>query len=222
MAEQTNYLTFSSPNSFTLATSKNKKNWDGTLEYSTDTSTWNTWDGTVAISADNGVLYLRGTGNTIISGSSSNCWVLTGSDITCNGNIENLLDYTAVANGNHPTMGKYCYKSLFYGCTSLTTPPELPATTLSDECYTSMFGGCTSLLTAPELNATTLSFRCYQEMFKKCTSLTIPPELPATTLTNSCYAFMFNGCTNLTRTPKLPATTLATIVISICFETVQV
>lgn len=31
------------------------------------------------------------------------------------------------------------------GCTSLTTAPELPATTLVDNCYDEMFYGCTNL-----------------------------------------------------------------------------
>jgi len=51
---------------------------------------------------------------------------------------------------------------MFYGCTSLTTPPELPATTLDSYCYWSMFYGCTSLTTAPELPATTLTTYCYR------------------------------------------------------------
>ena len=34
---------------------------------------------------------------------------------------------------------------MFYGCTSLTTAPELPATILADDCYGYMFYGCTSL-----------------------------------------------------------------------------
>ena len=34
---------------------------------------------------------------------------------------------------------------MFYGCTSLTTAPELPATTLADSCYGYMFYDCTSL-----------------------------------------------------------------------------
>ena len=38
-----------------------------------------------------------------------------------------------------------CYSSMFYGCTSLTTAPELPATTLADGCYQSMFRGCSNL-----------------------------------------------------------------------------
>ena len=45
------YLTFSSPDSFTLAVSDATKHWDGTLEYSTDTSAWSTWDGTTTLSS---------------------------------------------------------------------------------------------------------------------------------------------------------------------------
>ena len=70
------YLTFSSPSSFTLAVKDTTKHWDGTLEYSTDASTWSTWDGTTilssATSGSKDVLYLRGTGNTVITGSNSN------------------------------------------------------------------------------------------------------------------------------------------------------
>ena len=34
---------------------------------------------------------------------------------------------------------------MFNSCTSLTTAPELPATTLVTSCYQNMFDGCTSL-----------------------------------------------------------------------------
>ena len=103
----------------------------------------------------------------------------------------------------------YCYHSMFYGCTSLTTAPELPAISLSKRCYGGMFLGCTSLITAPELPATTLATECYVIMFGGCTSLTTAPELPATTLTEHCYDFMFNYCTSLAAAPELPATTLS-------------
>ena len=118
---------------------------------------------------------------------------------------------------NHPsktlvlpatTLKNYCYQSMFYGCTGLTTAPELPATTLQSYCYREMFYGCSSLTTAPELPATTLAIYCYDKMFQGCTSLTTAPELPATTLANSCYYSMFQGCTSLTAAPVLPATTL--------------
>ena len=208
------YLTFSSPSSFTLAVNDATKHWDGTLEYSTDTSTWSTWDGTTTLSSatsrSDNVLHLRGTGNTVITGNKNSYkWVLTGSDIACTGNIENLLDYETVKSGGHPTMANYCYQYMFRDCTSLTRAPALSATTLAAYCYEYMFQGCTSLTQAPALPATTLADYCYSDMFYGCTCLTQAPALPATTLKNYCYQSMFRGCTSLTQAPALPATKLA-------------
>ncbi len=208
------YLTFSSISSFTLAVNDTTKHWDGILEYFASDKTWTTWDGTVALSAvdDDGeyFLYLRGTGNTIITGNSTGYrWVLTGTDIKCIGNIENLLNYATVESGAHPTMSDSCYQYMFYGCTSLTQAPALPATTLASNCYNGMFQGCTALTQAPSLPATTLADYCYISMFNGCTSLTQAPALPATTLASNCYSHMFESCTSLTQAPDLPATTLA-------------
>ena len=206
------YLSFVGNEDFTLKTDNTTKNWDGTLEYSTDTSTWNTWNGT-EISSSGSKLYLRGTGNTKITGAiyDDRKFVFTGTDalkIACEGNIENLLDYETVSAGDHPTMANYCYSNMFSSCTGLTTAPALPATTLADNCYGSMFHSCTSLTTAPALPATTLSSSCYINMFYGCTGLTTAPALPATTLADYCYDAMFNSCTSLTTAPALPATTL--------------
>ena len=107
------------------------------------------------------------------------------------------------------TLAYGCYYEMFNGCSSLTTAPELPATTLAGYCYSSMFSGCTSLTTAPELPATTLATKCYFWMFWGCSSLVTAPELPATTLAGDCYNGMFYGCTSLVTAPELPATTLA-------------
>ena len=208
------YLTFSSPNSFTLAVGDATKHWDGTLEYFASNETWTTWDGTTTLSSvDNDgeyVLYMRGTGNTVITGNSSNYkWVLTGTDISCIGNIENLLDYVTVEAGVHPTLPPYCYSYMFQDCTSLTQAPALPATTLADYCYYSMFRGCTALVQAPALPAITLSNSCYESMFSGCTSLTQATALPATKLPPYCYSYMFKGCTSITQAPSLPATKLA-------------
>jgi hypothetical protein len=192
------YLTFQSTSSFTLRVYDNTKHWDGTLYYSTDTTTWNVWSGTTTLSSVGNKLYLRGRGNTIITGSSYDYrWVLAGSNIECIGNIENLLDYETVALGNHPTMANYCYRHMFRDCTGLTTAPSLPATTLANYCYADMFYGCTSLTTAPSLPATTLAGGCYSYMLCGCTSLTTAPSLPATTLAMSCYSYMLYGCSAL-------------------------
>ena len=205
------YLSFIGNEDFTLKTANATKNWDGIIEYSTDTTTWSTWNGT-AISSVGGKLYLRGTGNTVITGSSRKKFIFTGTNalkIACEGNIENLLDYETVSAGGHPAMAESCYNNMFRNCKLLTTAPELPATTLVEGCYKYMFGGCASLTTAPVLPATTLAESCYNGMFYDCTSLTTAPELPATTLANFCYDSMFYGCTSLTTAPSLPATTLA-------------
>ena len=110
------------------------------------------------------------------------------------------------------TLAEYCYASMFNECTSLTTAPELPATTLAEHCYWAMFRQ-TALTTAPELPATTLAEYCYYGMFNECSSLTTAPELPATTLAEHCYASMFSGCTSLVTGPAI----LATVQADKCF-----
>ena len=219
-------LTFSSSNPFTLKVVDGTKYWNGTLEYSTNTTTWSVWNGTTTLSSasHNGSqkIYMRGTGNTYITGEQfvndvfngmnrdPEFWTFpTGSNISCNGNIETLLDYGTVSLGGHPIMASCCYVALFYNCTSLISAPSLPATTLAEYCYAYMFAGCTSLATAPALPATTLTYGCYGGMFSDCTSLSSAPALPATTLADWCYVQMFDGCTSLTSAPSLPATTLA-------------
>jgi hypothetical protein len=208
------YLTFQSVNPFTIRVESPK--WNGMMEFSTDTENWTTWDGSEIQSVD-GKVYLRGTGNTRVSAQSVlnySPFVISGTAVECVGNIETLLDWQTVLNGEHPTMDSYCFAYAFRGDSALITAPELPATTLATSCYQSMFNGCTSLTTAPELPATTLANKCYYEMFRGCTNLTAAPELPVTTLAEGCYGGMFLGCTSLTTAPALPATTLT----DYCYE----
>ena len=210
-----NYLTFTGTDSFSIKTNNSAKNWNGTLQYSTDANAWTTWNGT-QISSDNNVLYLRGTGNTRITGDTSNYWVITTQGtVACSGDIRTLLDYTEPESSD---MGTYCFGYLFYNCTSLTAAPELPATILAEGCYSYMFAGCTNLTTAPELPATSLESYCYNSMFQNCTNLTTAPELPATILAEGCYSYMFAGCTNLTTAPELPATSLESYCYNSMFQ----
>ena len=142
----TNYLTFSSPDPFSISVAT--PGWNGKLYYSTDTKTWAEWTGIKvnATEADGPyALYFAGVGNTKISGGSSYKWTLNGSNISCTGNIESLLDYETVEAGQHPTLADHCYSYMFNGCTSLTTAPSLPATTLADYCYYGMFNSCTKI-----------------------------------------------------------------------------
>lgn len=191
--EYTDCITFTGETSdFTLAVgSDGAKEWNGTVEYSTDHNTWTTWNG-AAISSVNKKLYLRGSGNTkFFTGKGARLQLSVRA--ACSGNIQTLLDYS-----NPPTtLATSCYAYMFRGCANLTTAPELPATTLATSCYSNMFSRCTSLTTAPELPAITLVSSCYSYMFYGCTSLTQAPELPATTLADACYMFMFQNCTSL-------------------------
>ena len=210
--EYTDCITFTGETGdFTLKATN--KEWDGTVEYSTDHNTWTTWNGS-EISSSNKKLYLRGSGNTKFRVTNGTKFVLS-ARAACSGNIQTLLEYS-----NPPTSipANQCYRYMFYGCTNLTKAPELPATTLAAYCYQEMFYGCANLTQAPELPATTLASQCYYSMFNGCTSLTQAPELPATTLSNKCYMYMFNGCTSLTAAPELPATTLADLCYSDMFH----
>ena len=190
------------------------------IEYSTDKQTWNTWNFTAASSgyaAEN--LHLESGEKVYMRGTNPNgfyeevqelkitSFVFTGTvgTIAASGDIGTLVDKVG---GASLVLPYGCYFEMFAGCTSLTSAPALPATTLAERCYYQMFKDCTSLTATPTLPATTLANRCYQGMFFGCISLTSAPALPATTLAERCYYQMFNCCTSLTSAPALPATTL--------------
>lgn len=118
-----------------------------------------------------------------------------------------------------------CYSKLFYKCTKLKTPPELPSITLADGCYSQMFAGCTSLTTVPKLPAKVVEPCSYYGMFEECTSLAkLPNDFQISEGVNengvviisddviplvymSGCTNMFKGCTSLTTVPPkmLPA-----------------
>lgn len=208
------YLTFSSPSSFTLSVGNTTKNWNGTIESSTDTQNWSVWDGTTSLTSvdteSTYYLYLRGTENHHIghSGIVAHRFVIIGQNVSVAGNIENLLNYATVTSGQHPQMDTYCYANMFYSCTAITDASGLIIPSLSDRCCASMFYDCSSLSHAPQLPATTLSPYCYNLMFRGCSALQIPPLLPATSLSNSCYKAMFSN-SGLIIAPALNAMTLA-------------
>lgn len=205
------YLTFSSPSSFTLNTQYGIKS-DGTVEYSTDKNNWTVWNGNSAISSVNNELYLRGSNNTFFTNKNNlrqpTTFQITGSDVSCNGNIENLLDWQTVARGEHPVIAERCFSSLFTGCTALITAPRIPIPTLTTYCYYNMFYN-TSIVVAPELPAMNLAPNCYHAMFSNCKKIEIAPKLPAKIMASECYRDMFYYATSLTTVPELPATTLA-------------
>ncbi len=185
-------LTFTGESSeFTLKASS--KEWNGTLQWSTDHNTWTTLAGTEAMQSVGKKLYLRGKGNTNFKSFHGVRWELS-AKAGCSGNIQTLLDWE-----NPPTSipSDDCYYSMFEDCANLTAAPDLPATTLTKYCYQYMFKNCVNLTTAPELPATTLAESCYDSMFWYCSRLQVVPELPATTLARYCYDNMFQGCNSL-------------------------
>ena len=188
------------------------------FEFSTDGLSWSVFTpGTTTITLANvgDKVYFRGDNTTVGESNSIYYTFVMSGKIAASGNIMSLLDKTCEST---TISSNYCYQSMFYACTSLTTAPALPATTLAYGCYRSMFYGCTSLTTAPSLPATTLADACYMYVFYGCTSLTTAPTLPAITLKELCYNDMFDNCTNLTTAPALPATTLAESCYSYMFN----
>ena len=204
-------LTFTAIENSTISLSNSGGN-EPNILYSRDLIEWTQWDYTSIELAKDSKIYLKGNNSTSFSKSTSQYskFVMTGK-IAASGNIMSLL-YGDNFEGQVSLSGKdYCFYNLFNNCSSLTTSPELPATTLAVSCYSYMFGSCTSLTAVPKsLPATTLAESCYKNMFYNCRNLTTPPELPATTLANSCYSTMFRNCTSLVNAPELPATTLVT------------
>ena len=192
----TNYLRFSSALPFTLAMRNNTKSWNGTLYARAGNGAWSEWDASSALSSVNGTIDLRGKNNTHMSTGLSR-FVLTGSDISCTGNIETLLDYETVSSGNHPQMDVDGFSYMFYDCSALIRAPELPSTMLSTRCYRAMFSHCINLTTPPALPATTLAERCYYYMFAGCTNLNRVMQLDAAVLSIDCYNSMFADCNNL-------------------------
>lgn len=175
------------------------------LEWSKDGSTWTALGSSPVALEPGDKVYLRGDNAQFPYNEVEYVhFVITG-PIAASGNIMSLIDPTC-ASVTIPD--DCCFNFLFKDCTSLTSAPELPATTLSIGCYAGMFEGCTNLTVAPELPATTLAESCYAYMFNGCTNLTVAPELPAETLKAWCYEGMFMGCSNLTAAPELPAITL--------------
>lgn len=232
-----NYLRFTAVND--AATIGMSGSTNPNVSYSFDGTNWTSWDYSDITIPSGSTVYMKGNNPNGFSTSDSsyNTFTMSGT-VEANGNIMSLLyndnfegqltipsnycfyylfrNCTITTSPQLPatTMKSWCYAGMFEGCTGITTPPTLPATTMIEHCYRSMFNGCSSLTTAPVLSATTLAERCYYGMFAGCTSITSAPQLPATTLATTCYANMFRGCTSLTTAPVLPAKTL----VSQCYN----
>ena len=172
-----------------------------TLQTSFDGKSWTPYNvgDTITIPKSGGKVYFKAVGqNNRMATSPENYHKFDFiGQFEASGNVNSILEEDeTIARTMSLENRQFCYAYLFAGGT-LTTAPELPATTLAYGCYAFMFDNCTSLTQAPVLPAYDLTDFCYYNMFQGCTSLTKAPELPAYDLVDSCYAYMFQGCTSL-------------------------
>lgn len=182
--------------------------------YNPNTANASAW--TTIISLDPGdYVLMRKTASGPI-GSAYGGFVQCTGNFEVSGNIMSLLygdDF--VGKTSFPSTSAQYFRNFFKDANKLVNAGNLilPATTLPSACYNSMFRGCTSLVTAPELPATTLKvgsyYGQYQYMFYGCTSLTTAPVLPAIIMTDYCYSYMFYGCTSLNKVICLAVQTYA-------------
>ena len=115
------------------------------FEYSTDGTNWSVFTpGTTTITLANvgDKVYFRGDNTTVSESYSTHYRFVMSGKIAASGNIMSLLDKTCQST---TIANNYCYSNMFAGCASLTTAPELPATTLADYCYSNMFYDCYKL-----------------------------------------------------------------------------
>lgn len=192
--EDVNYLTFTAQQANSSVTLNDSSSLNPTMEYN-DGNGWKNYTlGTeISLTSVGDKVQFRGDNASLSYGAYKRMKFAMTGKIAASGSVMTLFD----KKDELRTVKNYMCCDMFYNCTSLTTPPELPAMTLANSCYFEMFYGCSSLVNAPELPATTLANSCYERMFIDCISLTTPPELPATALANYCYDRMFVSCTNI-------------------------
>lgn len=171
--------------------------------YSIDKIRWRATDKKLSITLSNESDSVYVCGDKLRMGSSNHFSTSGSGTVSCSGNIMSLYD---AWNEVYEIPGGYTFSYGFYGCSNLTSAPDLPATTLSHNCYERLFAGTGLTTMVPELPALTLKSYCYAGMYEGCVSLTNPgDELPATTLAPYCYTDMYKGCTSLRIAPLLPA-----------------
>ena len=197
-ADTINYLCFTAQeDESSVKLDKNGSPTIVNLEIKKNSGSWETYNIGDTINLNYGdKVYIRNTSTTTteFNGGTNNYeFVMTGK-LAASGDITTLINKNGTKNLNGFS---YVFSNLFSDCTSLTSAPELPATTLSEYCYYSMFNNCTNLTSTPSLPATTLSYGCYMDMFTNCQSLFTIPEISASTLAGDCFRNMFSGCTGI-------------------------
>ena len=122
-------------------------------------------------------IYIRGTG---IGDYDSNTNIrIGGGEAKISGRLTSLI-----GDGD---LTPYCFQYLFALSSTLADASELILPFyVTEGCYYRMFRGCTSLTSAPALPATTLAASCYKNMFEGCTSLNYIKCLATNISANDC------------------------------------
>ena len=179
--------------------------WDVYLETSTDGETWTalSYNSTKTLANVGDKLYMRAsqdqTGiNTPVPSDYSKYYNLqTTGVVDVSGPLVRLLSKT----NSTPTMGTHAFAALFDSSTIRDASGLVFPDYVSAGCYDNMFYGCTSLTAAPALPALTGQMSCYYYMFSGCTSLTTAARMSLTTWPsgkgNAVCDYMYYGCTSL-------------------------
>ena len=127
----------------------------------------------ISVNAGDTIMF-KGTNNTYANSAYYSGFRTSTAGFEVEGNIMSLIYGDDFKNKTSFQSGSnYNLDELFRDCTGLTSAENLilPVTTLTQGCYRSMFIGCSSLTSAPTLSATTLVNDCYTFMFLNCSSL---------------------------------------------------
>lgn len=99
----------------------------------------------------------------------------------------------------YPSYNFGMFYGMFRGCTSLVTPPAIPQNIIvQNESMRSMFSGCTSLTSCTWPSGAFSNNNNLAEMYSGCTSLTsVDIPITSTPSYTGQYSSIFYGCTNL-------------------------
>lgn len=179
-----------------------------TIQYSKNDGAWTSIRATASISVVSGdIIQFKGD-NKQYSNNVYYNWFTTTVQFNVKGNIMSLIDSTNFS-ALTSLSATYALQYLFQSCTGLIDASNLilPATTLTNYCYYSMFYECTSLTTAPVLPATTLANSCYEYMFTGCSHLNYIKCLATNISATRCTYGWVNGVQTTSGTFVTPSTT---------------
>lgn len=231
----TGYVDFVADGTWSFAMSNTGPHYWNRIEYLDSNGSWVNWDGYSDIAAhtiDDSLYHvrLRGVGNTSMTCSSSStssrnyfsCKNLSSScSVRIFGNAENLMDYTVVASGGHPTMAVNCWQNAFSYWTHLVYVDRdfLTFPTISNYGCSNMFQSCSNLIYGPEIQATTIGDYGCQYAFSSCSKIRrCITKINATTVGKNAFYYLFIA--NLTDTCELevcPSTLPAVSMSNYCY-----